>query len=81
MDFIVSYYMMRKIRGSTSLHDTCMSDTRLHDPREIIIVPRRKTCSKCGQNPYFCICQTVTEQKVTDQKVTDHKFDFENSEY
>lgn len=67
MDFIVSYYLHKKL-----------VETEKQRIESCSIAKKKIDCEKCGQNPYFCVCPCLI---CPFPKSCVHKFDFENSEY
>ena len=73
MDFIVSYYLHKKLIENKKLKNLGTLTKKGSSNRSKGI-----DCKKCGQNPYFCVCPCLI---CPFPKSCVHKFDFENSKY
>ena len=71
MDFIVSYYLHKKVKVTTKLTTNVLPKQELEEKTPINSL---NPCDKCGQNPYFCTCHLSLLP-------LHRKFDFEKSEY
>lgn len=73
MDFIVSYHLQKKLKKKESSDEL----KELKEGEEIY--PIRESCSRCGQNPYLCQCQSekysTTKYRFSESVVFDPEKD------